>query len=120
MTEHTLNLYISEFKRIYSNFLDPYSLPSFLNEHVVRRLICSLATLASVAQTKLLYLACLALLYLRLFHGLLVCFALAGLRRLHLACSLAKLASLVRTMLGLLDLRRLRLPRSLEMLASLV
>ena len=47
----------------------------------------------------------------------LVWFALAGLRIMHLACSLAKLASLIRTMLGLLDLRRLRLARSL---ASLV
>ena len=54
------------------------------------------------------------------FMVCLVCFPQAGLRRLHLACSLAKLASLVRTMLGLLDLRRLRLPRSLAMLASLV
>ena len=41
----------------------------------------------------------------------LVWFALAGLRIMHLACSLAKLASLIRTMLGLLDLRRLRLAR---------
>ena len=50
----------------------------------------------------------------------LVCFALAGLWRLHLACSLAKLASLVRTVLGLLDLRRQRLARSLTKLTSLV
>ena len=49
-----------------------------------------------------------------------VCFALAGLRRLLLAWSLAKLASLVRTMLGLLDLREPRLGRSLAKLASLV
>ena len=50
----------------------------------------------------------------------LVCFALAGLRRLYLACKLAKLASLVRTMLGLLYLQRLSLARSLAKLASLV
>ena len=58
------------------------------------------AKLASLARTEL-YLAW------RLFGRLnwLVCFAFAGLRRLRLARSLAKLASLTRT---ILDLRRLR------------
>ena len=48
-----------------------------------------------------------------MFNRGIVCFALAGLRIMDLACSLAKLASLIRTMLGLLDLRRMRLARSL-------
>ena len=48
-----------------------------------------------------------------------VCFALLGLRRLRMARSLAKLASVKWTMLGLLDLRRLRLAHSLAELASL-
>ena len=52
-----------------------------------------------------------------MFNRGIVCFALADLRVMDLACSLAKIASLIRTMLGLLDLRRLRLARSL---ASLV
>ena len=50
----------------------------------------------------------------------LVCFALAGLRVLRLARSLAKFALLVRTMRGLRDLRRVRVARLLADLASLV
>ena len=54
------------------------------------------------------------------FNRGMVCFALAGLRIMDLACSLAKLASLIRTMLGLLDLRRLRLARSLAFLVMTI
>ena len=44
--------------------------------HIARRLAFPGAALPSVARTELLYLACLALLYLRSWHGLLslVCF----------------------------------------------
>jgi len=44
--------------------------------HIAKRLACSGAALPSVARTELLYLACLALLYLRSWHGLLglLCF----------------------------------------------
>ena len=59
------------------------------------------------------------LLFGKLFFCL-VCFTLAGLRGRRLACPLAKLASLLWTMLNLLDLRRLRFARSLTKLASLV
>ena len=80
---------------------------------------CLGAALPSVARTELLYLACLALLYLRSWHGLLGLVYFGWFAKTA-ACSLAKLASLIRTMLGLCDLQRLRLARSLAKLASFV
>ena len=100
------NLSLNEYKATFR------ILPSFLSSFTTRRLAFSGAALPSVARTELLYLAYLALLYLRSWFGLLALVCFAGLRRLHSACSLAELASVIQTMLGLLDLRRLRLARS--------